>query len=71
MIYYLVTLNNNDGFRTNEVEVFLFSNKTDAEAHTIKLVEQRRCCKHDIKILPILLDFELKNPGCTGEYIFV
>jgi hypothetical protein len=71
MIYYLVTVSGHDGFKTTELELFLFSNISDAEAHSIKLVELNRGSKYDIKILPIELNKALKDSGCLGEFISV
>jgi hypothetical protein len=71
MTYYLVTLKNNNGFDITDVEVFLFSNKNEAEAHSIKLIEQRRGSKSNIEILHIELDKDLNYPGCSGEIIFI
>ncbi len=71
MIYYLVTVREGNGFEVTEFELFLFSNISDAEAHSIKLVEQKRGSKYDIKILPIELNKVLKDSGCLGEFIFV
>jgi hypothetical protein len=71
MIYYLVTVRQGNGFEVTDFEVFLFSNISDAEAHSIKLVELKRGSKYDIKILPIELNKALKDSGCFGEFISV
>ncbi len=71
MTYYLVTLKNNNGFDITDVEVFLFSNKSEAEAHSIKLIKQRCGSKSNIEILHIELDKEFNKHDCSGEINFI
>ncbi len=67
MIYYLVAVEETNGFDTTGVEVFLFSNESDAKAFSSKKQEQKRG-NGKVKIVPLELDKILTNPECfSGE----
>jgi hypothetical protein len=67
MIFYLLAIESTNGFNTTDIEVFLFSNESDAKALSIKKREQNPNYGR-IQILPLELDKILNNPNCIfGE----